>query len=459
MQWYHYRLNDTQVEKIARLAYQEQGTVEGARAEASLMANLLEVTPSYFERFAWDIYGFVRESGWFSRAAYWMDNGSAPAAVVRAVSEVLREGKRALPLWVNEHDCFADIKTASNDGRTINKKDRSAYISGKTLIKNAYGSTYTFYCFPDQRSDPFGYVQKWGEPMRVTALDIIRKAEYYIGYEEKKSAKDLEDFHANAGRGNFQKFQPLAGAGNGDQWCQYFIDGVFVEVCGGIRQARERLYMGSSTKAMTGYTPDGKGYFARAGRWYLDPEPGDIVYFYSAAKGRVGHVGMVTSVDRGKKIIRTVEGNTSSTEYSENGGCVARHEYSYKEIGGTNRVNGFGRPAYDTGGWSANMDERRFVENTYTDELYRMATATEVDRWIEKIQGGMTYDSVISGVRNSEEGMIAWINLCYRTLLERAPDPDGMAAWLKAMKAGKTRAAVMEGFKASKEYQNLHKKK
>lgn len=55
--------------------------------------------------------------------------------------------------------------------------------------------------------------------------------------------------------------------------------------------------------------------------------------------------------------------------------------------------------------------------------------------------------------------MIPGETICYRTLLERAPDPDGMAAWLKAMKAGKTRAAVMEGFKASKEYQNLHKKK
>ena len=38
-----YDLSDEQVKKIARLCVQEQGTVEGAAAEASLMANLFEV--------------------------------------------------------------------------------------------------------------------------------------------------------------------------------------------------------------------------------------------------------------------------------------------------------------------------------------------------------------------------------------------------------------------------------
>lgn len=37
-----YNLTETQLKKIARLCVQEQGSVEGAKAEASLMANLLE---------------------------------------------------------------------------------------------------------------------------------------------------------------------------------------------------------------------------------------------------------------------------------------------------------------------------------------------------------------------------------------------------------------------------------
>ncbi len=64
--------------------------------------------------------------------------------------------------------------------------------------------------------------------MKISAQDIIKKAAYYVGYEEKASNKNLEDFHANRGSNNFQKFQPLCGAGNGDQWCQYFVCGVAV---------------------------------------------------------------------------------------------------------------------------------------------------------------------------------------------------------------------------------------
>ena len=76
------------------------------------------------------------------------------------------------------------------------------------------------------------------------------------------------------------------------------------------------------------------------------------MYFYSSAKGRIGHVGYVVKVDKGSKTFTTTEGNTRASEYHENGGCVAQHTYSYETIGGTNRVNGFGRPRYDSSGSS-----------------------------------------------------------------------------------------------------------
>lgn len=106
---------------------------------------------------------------------------------------------------------------------------------------------------------------------------------------------------------------------------------------------------------MTGYTPDGKSYFVAAKQWYSTPQKGDVIYFYSTSKGRVGHVGMVEKVDSANKIVHTIEGNTSSTEYAENGGCVARHSYSYKYQGGTNRVNGFGRPNFAGAGVTADQ--------------------------------------------------------------------------------------------------------
>lgn len=77
------------------------------------------------------------------------------------------------------------------------------------------------------------------------------------------------------------------------------------------------------------------------------------MYFYSSAKGRIGHVGYVVKVDKGSKTFTTTEGNTRASEYSENGGCVAQHTYSYETIGGTNRVNGFGRPRYDSSSGSS----------------------------------------------------------------------------------------------------------
>lgn len=168
-----YDLTETELRKIACLCQQEQGTIPGIRAEASLMANLLETTPIYAKTFGSNIYDFVRNSKWFSRAAYWMDYGSASSAAVEAVRDVLVRGNRFFPGdFVNEHDCFSDIREARNDGKLIDKRDRSSYIQDKTVIKNTYGSVYTFYAFPDAHTDPFGYTssaRRWNFEKTQTA--------------------------------------------------------------------------------------------------------------------------------------------------------------------------------------------------------------------------------------------------------------------------------------------------
>ena len=70
-----YDLTDSQILQIARLCVQEQGSFDGVKAEASIMANLFEKQSKYDS-----LYDYVRHGGWFSRAAYWMDNGSASDA-------------------------------------------------------------------------------------------------------------------------------------------------------------------------------------------------------------------------------------------------------------------------------------------------------------------------------------------------------------------------------------------
>ena len=139
-----------QIEQIARLCVQEQGVSEaGVKGEASLMMNLAR-------KHGRDIYDYVRNSGWFSKAKFWMENGSATQRQVDWVADVLINGNTTLPPYVDEHDCFSDIRSIS----TGDVRDRSAYIKDVTVIRNRYGATYTFHCFLHAHSDPFGYTSK-----------------------------------------------------------------------------------------------------------------------------------------------------------------------------------------------------------------------------------------------------------------------------------------------------------
>lgn len=139
-----------QLEQIARLCVQEQGGSEaGVKGEASLMANLAR-------KHGREVYEYVRNSGWFSKAKYWMQYGSATQEQVDWVADVLINGNATLPPYVDEHDCFSDIRSIS----TGDVRDRSAYIKDVTVIRNRYGATYTFYCFLHAHSDPFGYTSK-----------------------------------------------------------------------------------------------------------------------------------------------------------------------------------------------------------------------------------------------------------------------------------------------------------
>lgn len=151
-----YSLTSTQITKIARLCIQEQGSLKGVRAEASLMANQLETNTARQKKYGTDgngLYNWVRNGGWFYRAAYYMDNGLASAEAVAAVKGVLCKGNRFFPQYVDEHDCISDISSIS----TGSKYSRDDYVKGKTIIKNTHGSIYTFWCFPAPGCDPFGY--------------------------------------------------------------------------------------------------------------------------------------------------------------------------------------------------------------------------------------------------------------------------------------------------------------
>nr|DAQ25817.1 MAG TPA: hypothetical protein [Caudoviricetes sp.] len=110
--------------------------------------------------------------------------------------------------------------------------------------------------------------------------------------------------------------------------------------------AGKKLLRGSYSQ----FTPTGKDYFVLNRAYGKTPHHGDIVYFYSGEKNRVAHVGIVEDVKKlgDTYIMHTIEGNTSAIAFERNGGGVARKEYKFKEsdVGGTNRINGFGTPLF-----------------------------------------------------------------------------------------------------------------
>lgn len=149
-----YALSDSQLTQITRLCVQEQGS-KGAPYEASLMCNLYELQGSKYD----SLYSYVRNCGWWYKAAEFMDHGDCTSKDVYSVRRVICDGNRLFPRYIDEHDCFRDIEWVKNNGVAITKTDRKSYIPNVSIIKNRMGSIYTFYSFPTPSSDPFGYTK------------------------------------------------------------------------------------------------------------------------------------------------------------------------------------------------------------------------------------------------------------------------------------------------------------
>lgn len=179
--------------------------------------------------------------------------------------------------------------------------------------------------------------------MTCNPQKVIGVAESQIGYLEKRSNKDLDSMTGNAGSNNYTKYnrdmRAWAGSASlSDQWCQNFVDWCFVKAYG-LQAAKELL------GGFTNYTPAGSDYFKRRGlytkRGKGKPAPGDVIYFFSTSKGRIGHVGIVKKVSGDR--VYTIEGNTSgANSLVTNGGGVRAKSYPLSST----YIDGYGRPPY-----------------------------------------------------------------------------------------------------------------
>lgn len=173
----------------------------------------------------------------------------------------------------------------------------------------------------------------------ASAAKVIAQAAKYVGYLEKKSNYQLDSFTANAGSANWTRFGRDYGL-NPAQWCGIFVSQMFVEAFG--KEKAKELLCGS----LHHYTPTGASLFKNADQYIKrgkgTPKPGDVIFFYSSAKKRIGHVGIVEKVSGGR--VYTIEGNTSgASTLVTNGGGVCRKSYSLT----SSYIDGYGRVKYD----------------------------------------------------------------------------------------------------------------
>lgn len=140
-----YNLTEDELIQITRLCYQEQGSLEGIAAEASLIANKNEISNQNESK---NIVNYLANCGWFANASYFMNNGQYTKEGLEIVRAVLVEGKRTLPKYIDEHDSISDVSYNTD-----------VLIPYETKVKNVYGGAYTYYDSPGT-SDTFGYTNE-----------------------------------------------------------------------------------------------------------------------------------------------------------------------------------------------------------------------------------------------------------------------------------------------------------
>lgn len=204
-----------------------------------------------------------------------------------------------------------------------------------------------------------------------------------VGYLEKASKSNLDDKTANAGSGNYTKYsRDLAkypffnGTKQGVAWCAVFVAWDFEQAYG--KDAALKLLCqptnpknnaGAGCKYM-------RNYFKNKGQLHTsNPQPRDVIFFYSKDKSQIQHTGLVYKVDDSK--VYTVEGNTSGASgVISNGGGVCKKSYSLSY----DRLAGFGRPDYGIQTVQAEQVQAPITNTSYTtytvkkgDSLWKIA--------------------------------------------------------------------------------------
>lgn len=158
---------------------------------------------------------------------------------------------------------------------------------------------------------------------------VIELAYSQLGYHEKASDGDLDNFSGNSGSANWTKYardlDKLGGFYNGPKngfaWCDVFVDWCFVTAYG--RDGAQFLLCQPNDSAGAGCQYSAE-YFNQHGQFHKSgPQTGDQIFFGSAWNN-VWHTGLVVAVS--ENYVTTIEGNTSDQvakrTYGINDPCI-----------------------------------------------------------------------------------------------------------------------------------------
>ena len=225
--------------------------------------------------------------------------------------------------------------------------------------------------------------------MTAAQEKVISIAKSQIGYLEKASYSKLDDMTANAGSANYTKYGEWYGL-NGQPWCAIFVSWCFYKAgLSDIAPKYAGCYAGISWFRNHGAFHGKDGY---------TPQPGDVIFFSSAAYPSGGaHTGIVTDCKDG--VVYTVEGNTSGgTTLIANGGEVAAKSYTLTY----SNIYGYGTPL-----WQEVADELTKEEVAKLIETAKKETLANVTKLIESAKAE-TLESVKSLLIGADTTASAW---------------------------------------------------
>ncbi|WP_246335848.1 DUF4214 domain-containing protein [Azomonas macrocytogenes] len=115
-----------------------------------------------------------------------------------------------------------------------------------------------------------------------------------------------------------------------------------------------------------------------------------------------------------------------------------------------------------------NLSKITAIDDTHAGQIYRLyQTAFDrlpdeagLDYWIDQMDAGVSLQRVAQGFINSNEfqqrygyatNNQSFISMLYMNVLNRQPDPPGLAFWQNRMAQGVPRAEVLSAFSESSE--------